>query len=297
MRISVLLPTRGRVGALISSIRSLLDNFSNDNSIEILLRFDDDDLNTAESVKRLIGNEERIHFCIGQKYGYRGLHRYTNELAASARGDWLILFSDDALMQTKDWDKEIEKYNGQMVFLDTVAQDMHFPIIPRKVFDVLGHISLSTHCDTWICDIGDTLKIRVPTPINILHNRADLTGSNIDATYNARQYQTNYRNPMDEALRMGDALLLKLKHDKMKIGVVGCGKPGLIIALAVENRGHDIVGYDTDPKIGEYLQKRDVPFKEEHIDEFLANTKMRMVSLQELVDTSDIIFINTTSFI
>lgn len=211
MKISVLLPTRGRVNALITAIRSLLDNFSHENDIEILLRFDEDDLDTVEKVKKQIGDEERVHFCVGQKYGYAGSHRYLNELSASARGDWLMLFNDDAIMETKNWDKEIEKYIGQMVFLDTVKRDMQFPIIPRKVFEILGHFSLSTHCDTWIWDIAEMLKIRSPTSISILHDRADLTGNNRDVTFETsqKQYMTDYRNPRDEALRAKDALLLK----------------------------------------------------------------------------------------
>lgn len=211
MKVSVLVPTRGRVNALMTAIRSLLDNFSNENSIEILLRFDDDDLDTVEKVKKQIGGEERIHFCVGHKYGYTGIHLYMNELSASARGDWLMLFNDDAIMETKNWDKEIEKYNGQIVFIDTIRHNMQFPIIPRKVFNILGHFSLSTHCDTWIYDIGEMLKIIVPSTISILHDRADLTGSNRDATYEAsqKQYQTDYRNPKDEALRANDTLLLK----------------------------------------------------------------------------------------
>lgn len=76
----------------------------------------------------------------------------------------------------------------------------------------------------------------------------------------------------------------------MKIGMVGCGKLGLMVALTIESKGHDVLGYDVNPKIEEYLQKRKIPFREEYASELLANTKMRMTSLQELVDMSDIIF-------
>lgn len=77
----------------------------------------------------------------------------------------------------------------------------------------------------------------------------------------------------------------------MKIGMIGCGKLGLMVALAIENKGHDVIGYDTDSKIEEYLQKKKIPFKEEHADKLLANTKMRIVSLKELIYQSEIIFI------
>lgn len=78
---------------------------------------------------------------------------------------------------------------------------------------------------------------------------------------------------------------------KMKIGMVGCGKLGLITGLTIESKDHYVVGYDIDSRIEEYLKMRKIPFKEENSDKLLANTEMRMVSLQELVDISDIIFI------
>jgi len=209
-KISVILPTRGRINALITAIHSMLDNFSNENDIEILLRFDDDDLDTVESVKKQI-NDQRVKFHIGYKHGYAKAYHYVNELAAKSTGEWIMFMSDDSIMKTKNWDKEIEKYNGRMVFLDTIKQNMQYPIIPRKVFEILGHISLSTHCDTWIYDIGKMLKIITPTSIDILHDRANITGNNRDATFESSQKQqmTDYRNPKDEALRAQDALLLK----------------------------------------------------------------------------------------
>ncbi len=218
MKISVLLPTRGRIRPLVTAIRSLLDNFSNDNSIEILLRFDMDDLNTVEAVKKLIAYENRVQFFVGQPYGFRGAYIYINELSASARGDWRVLFNDDAIMETRNCDKEIEKHNGKIVFLDTTIKNFCFPIIPRQVFLILGHFSLATQCDTWMYDIGEMLKIIVPTSISILHDRADLTGNNNDATYKASQsqYQTDYRNPGDEILRQNDALRLKKYIDSLK---------------------------------------------------------------------------------
>jgi len=208
-KISVILPTRGRVNALTTAISSMLDNFSNENDIEVLLRFDDDDLDTLEAVKKQI-NDQRVKFIIGYKHGYAKAYHYVNELAAKSTGEWIMFMSDDSILKTKNWDKEIEKHNGQMVFLAPNGK-MHYPIFPRKVFEILGHISLSTHCDTWVADIAKMLNIITPTSIDILHDRADITGNNRDATFESSQKQqmTDYRNPKDEALRAQDALLLK----------------------------------------------------------------------------------------
>ena len=217
MKISVLLPTRGRITPLIATINSLLDNFSSDNEIEILLRFDEDDNNTFETVKQNI-DDRRIKYLVGPRYGYPGLHHYLNELASEAKGDWLMLFNDDALMQTKYWDKEVEKYNDKMVFLDSHSNQntfsLLFPIVPRKVTEIWGHFSLSRHCDGWMNDIANMLEIKVVLPIHILHDLADLTGNNRDETHKGRKYLDVYRNPEDEALRKYDALVLKRYMEK-----------------------------------------------------------------------------------
>lgn len=77
----------------------------------------------------------------------------------------------------------------------------------------------------------------------------------------------------------------------MRVGFVGCGKLGLMVALTIESKGHEVKGYDINPKVAEYLKGRHIPFQEVHSKELLANTKMEMVPLNELVDWADILFL------
>ena len=77
----------------------------------------------------------------------------------------------------------------------------------------------------------------------------------------------------------------------LKIGFVGTGKLGLMVALTIESRGHEVKGYDINPAIAGYLRDRKIPFKEEHADELLASSKMEMVGLQDLCDWADILFL------
>jgi len=76
----------------------------------------------------------------------------------------------------------------------------------------------------------------------------------------------------------------------MKVGMVGCGKLGLMVALAIESRGHEVRGFDLATAPGHYLNKRAIPFKEERAEELLAKTKMTMVRLDELCAWADLIF-------
>lgn len=77
----------------------------------------------------------------------------------------------------------------------------------------------------------------------------------------------------------------------MKIGMIGCGKLGLMVALSIESKGHTVLGYDVNPAIATYLQNKSLPFKEEHSEELLKDSTMRMTSLEEVVNESDIIFL------
>ena len=52
----------------------------------------------------------------------------------------------------------------------------------------------------------------------------------------------------------------------MKIGFIGLGKLGLPCAMAIESKGHEVTGWDTDPKIQDYLKDRKVPYKEKDIE-------------------------------
>lgn len=76
----------------------------------------------------------------------------------------------------------------------------------------------------------------------------------------------------------------------MKVGFIGCGKLGLMVALTIESKGHQVKGYDINPAVAGYIKDRKIPFREEGADELLANTAMQMVGLDELVSWADIIF-------
>lgn len=72
---------------------------------------------------------------------------------------------------------------------------------------------------------------------------------------------------------------------------MGLGKLGLPCALASEAVGHEVVGYDPNPAVAEYIRDRKIPYREEGTPELLANSKIRVVSVDEMVAHSDLIFV------
>jgi UDPglucose 6-dehydrogenase len=81
----------------------------------------------------------------------------------------------------------------------------------------------------------------------------------------------------------------------MKIGFLGLGKLGLPCALAIDMKGHDVMGYDINPNV---LQKEHVPYKEAGpngeptIVPILKASKLRFAkTVREVVEHSEIIFV------
>ncbi len=77
----------------------------------------------------------------------------------------------------------------------------------------------------------------------------------------------------------------------MKVGMVGCGKLGLMVALTIESKGHEVRGFDVSDAPKKYLAAGSIPFQEEHSEELLASSRMEMVSLAELCEWADILFL------
>jgi len=85
----------------------------------------------------------------------------------------------------------------------------------------------------------------------------------------------------------------------MKIGVIGLGKLGLPVAVAIDNKGHDVLGYDINPIFNSSKHPKDLLFSKE-TDETGKNTLQPMLekssmkiadSLTDVVLHSEIIFV------
>lgn len=203
--ISILLPTRGRTEMLKRSVESLIKNAANPSRIEIMLGLDEDDTEVIDFIKAEIAPflQKSNVSCKAQIFkplGYTQLHTYVNTLAGSSTGEWMFFWNDDAVMDSTGWDDEICKHNGEFKLLaPTDNHDGHpyaiFPIVPRDWYMLMGHLSQNAQNDAWLSHIAYMLDIFERTPIMVTHDRADITGNNNDATFQARKYMEG--NPSD----------------------------------------------------------------------------------------------------
>jgi UDPglucose 6-dehydrogenase len=80
----------------------------------------------------------------------------------------------------------------------------------------------------------------------------------------------------------------------MKVGIVGLGKLGTPVALAMTLKGHDVMGYDIDPA---RMQKQRFPHREigpngeSSIEPLLRRSSLRFGSLAEVVEHAEIVFV------
>ena len=77
----------------------------------------------------------------------------------------------------------------------------------------------------------------------------------------------------------------------MNIGFVGLGKLGLPSALAIESKGHAVTGCDLNPDIQEYIESGKIPYLEAGVSDMLQDTKLQVLSLSEVLEKSEIIFV------
>ncbi len=176
-KISVILPTRNRVKKLKVSLDSLYTTVSDPNNLEILLGVDSDDPSLEELKNYVASHKERnIKVQISDiRHGYKYLYKTQNPLGENAEGDWFLVWNDDAIMETPNWDLVVKEYEGQVKLLALHNTDhldykgVEFPLIPKSWYKTTGHFALNCHVDTWLEFIANYLDIFTRIPIFINH--------------------------------------------------------------------------------------------------------------------------------
>ena len=205
--ISVLLPTRGRTTALRRSVQSLYDNAADPKSIYLMLGFDQDDAVGTDyfytSLKPWLDSIKANYTAMKfEPMGYIRLNEYVNAMARMVKSRWYIIWNDDAVMQTPAWDSEIMKHEGEFKLLAFCTHNLHpysiFPIVPRKWLELLGYLCPHQISDAWLSQQAYILDVFERIPVDVAHERYDLTGKNQDATFNNRpMLEGNPKDPRD----------------------------------------------------------------------------------------------------
>lgn len=170
--VSVLIPTRGRPKMLCEAIDSLYSLCNNKSNVEFILRVDADDIETMNVSIKLAESLPVKIIVAARGAGYLAAHTWYNEMCALASGDWIFIYNDDVLMKSNDWDQIILRIDPYEVYgwkgcydvctIGTYIEGRHMswemPLIRRKIFDIIGHVSLFAWNDSWIYNISKGAK-------------------------------------------------------------------------------------------------------------------------------------------
>jgi len=77
----------------------------------------------------------------------------------------------------------------------------------------------------------------------------------------------------------------------MKIGFLGLGKLGLPVALAIEEKGHEVIGTDINELTLRNIRFKTINYKEEGAQELLNKSQIQIKNTETIVKESDIIFV------
>lgn len=143
-KVSVLVPTRGRVARLRTMIASFDQTTGNDPDAELVFRIDDDDLEVLDFLRAWGGHT----VVVGPRMrGYGSMPDFFNELVGFATGSVLICGNDDMVFKTSGWPalilaKANEFPNGLFDIGVRTHNEEHFPfsITSKIVAEHLGFL-------------------------------------------------------------------------------------------------------------------------------------------------------------
>lgn len=169
--ISILLPTRKRLPALLQTVRTLYSLAARPEQLELVLRVDADDP-TDYSDFRWRMNTQLI---VGPRWGYKGMHLYYDEVSRAATKPWLLIWNDDMFMLTERWDEVLlsrgaDKMHVQFLKRDTYGPevpgdpyqntDTACPFYPKAMYELMGRTGCNAHVDSWLDYVSEALKIK-----------------------------------------------------------------------------------------------------------------------------------------
>ncbi len=228
MSISLLLPSRKRPKEFKRMTESAWANVSNFGDLEIVARFDDDDLESAEAAKKL---DAKV--IIGPRI--RKMTVYWNECFDACSGDIVGQLNDDIVFTTPGWDEIVEKAFDEVpdkIMLahgsDVFGHGSNFgphAFVSRRWVDALDYFIppyfSSDFGDAWINELANMLGRRRFLNFGIQHHHFSQGMAEVDENTAERLQrhreddpETLYYSPAMQAERQRDAHKLSLLMDK-----------------------------------------------------------------------------------
>jgi hypothetical protein len=215
MSISFLIPSRNRVDLLKKSLTSIIINSEQTLAFDFMIRMDDDQPEQCDEIMDWVNEQGYQHYVklyCGFRHYYTNIHKYFNELSFMSDKKWLWMWNDETLMKSKGWDKIISEHLNifQLIF---PRENSCFHLCPRKLTELIGYYAPTTSCDSWQGKLAVDLDIVKWIDLDLLHDRFDITGNNLDETYLSRNYENNIADKINNNKREFDIVSKYLKEN------------------------------------------------------------------------------------
>ncbi len=200
MKISILVPTRGRVSNIKRLIESVYNTVNNINNIELAFYVDTDDVVTVNFFEEEKSKKQFTHLIdtkiiIQDRQPTFG--ETNNVLYRNSKHEIMMLAADDVVFRTKNWDVLIiEEFKKQPDMLQLVfGYDGIQPpgtlathsFISRKSADILGYATPSdfgyNYADNWMTELYRQINRLVYLPIYFEHAHWGVGKAEYDETY------------------------------------------------------------------------------------------------------------------
>ena len=160
--ISIILPSRKRLEGLNDTLFSILKTADPKNlNFEIIIKVDFDDVETIDYIKNWDNEFENITFIINsRRQGWLNMTDYVENMIDIAKGKWILNVNDDVIFKTQNWNtlliSQLKEF--KIYFPKTDGYPQSFPIYPKKLKEILGHISLTNQIDTYLYRLSAATK-------------------------------------------------------------------------------------------------------------------------------------------
>ena len=174
--ISIILPSRKRLEGLNDTLFSILETSDPENlNFEVIVKVDFDDLDTIDYIKNWDNEFENITFIVNsRRQGWLNMTDYVENMIDISKGKWILNVNDDVIFKTQNWNTILSnQLNGfKIYFPKTDGYPQSFPIYPKKLKEILGHISLTNQIDTYLYRLS--METGIETYIDDVYIEHDL---------------------------------------------------------------------------------------------------------------------------
>lgn len=164
IKISFILCSRKRPERLLKFISSVYETADTPDEIEILIKFDDDDLESISNIEKY-NKYPNVRIFIGPRLtGYDSIEIFLNKMSNDTSAHWISFANDDTYLIGKGWDTQLKNikekkcrvYPNKHQLVDSIYEEnggTPFYFVPNQCWKQYGVENITHPFDTILYNI------------------------------------------------------------------------------------------------------------------------------------------------